>query len=726
MTSVRAVSVLLPMPLKEAYDYIAPEEMDLKPGDFVSVPLGPREMRAVVWRGPEGYEPKTPVEKLKPVRAKFDAPPLAPDVLDFIEWVARYTVFPPGAVLRMTMRSGQLLDPPPMESVYALTEEMPSKLTPQRARVLEAAKLGAMTARSLAEAAGSSDAVVRGLEKVGALRRTRRPTDAPFPEYSLSKDGVALSEEQSEAAAAIRARIEQGGYSATLLDGVTGSGKTEVYFDAVAETLKRDPTAQVLVLLPEIALTLQFINRVEERFGALPALWHSDISQTERRRVWRGVLDGSARFVAGARSALFLPYRNLRLIIVDEEHDAAFKQEDGVLYHARDMAVARAARAKFPILLASATPSLETALNARDGRYETVRLTGRFGGALMPETDAIDMRETPPEKGRWLSPPMVEAVQETLDRGEQAMLFLNRRGYAPLTICRRCGHRMTAPDSDTWLVEHRYENRLVCHHTGFSMPKPDICPECQAPDSLTACGPGVERVAEEAAERFPEARLAVFSSDTVASPQAAQTLLAQMRAHEIDLLVGTQVVAKGHHFPDLTLVGVVDADLGLQGGDLRAGERTFQLLNQVAGRAGRESRPGRALLQSYRPDHPVIQALVSGDREAFLQNEALGREMFSSPPFGRWAALVLSAEDDAKLSQFARDLAGAAPIAEGVEVWGPAPAPLSRLRGRSRIRFLAKAQRNLNLQSYLRAWLGRVKTPANVRLRVDVDPYSFL
>jgi primosomal protein N' (replication factor Y) len=602
----------------------------------------------------------------------------------------------------------------------------PDRLTPQREKVLAVADEQARTAASLAEAAGVSDAVVRGLAKAGALIAVNIDPDRPFAAPDLSLNGPALSEEQRAAADALIAAIGEGRHQTVLIDGVTGSGKTEVYLEAAAEALRADPTAQVLILLPEIALTLPFLKRVEARFGAAPAPWHSDMTAAARRRTWRRVAEGQARLVVGARSALFLPFSNLRLIIVDEEHDNAYKQEDGVIYHARDLSVARGALGKFPVILASATPSLETVVNIDEGRYGAVGLPSRFSGSALPDIRLIDMREDPPETGRWLSPALVSEVNANLSAGEQSMLFLNRRGYAPMTLCRRCGHKMTAPDSDTMLVEHRFENRLVCHHTGFSMPKPEACPSCNAVGSLSPCGPGVERVAEEAKDRWPGKTISVLSSDTAPGPRAMREILDAMADRVIDILIATQVAAKGHHFPDLTLVGVVDADLGLAGGDLRAAERTYQLLAQVTGRAGRAVRPGRALLQTYQPEAAVFQALGSGDRNAFLAAEAGARQRYGYPPYGRLAAVLLRGRDETALESAAKALRAAAPRGDGVEVLGPAKAPIYRLRGEVRMRFLVKARRDVNLQAYLNDWLPRVKTPASVRRVVDIDPYSFL
>ncbi|CAK9039374.1 Primosomal protein N' (ATP-dependent helicase PriA) [Durusdinium trenchii] len=612
-----------------------------------------------------------------------------------------------------------------MQTGYVRTEISPTRLTPQRKAVLEVADDEARAASALAAAAGVSDGVVRGLADTGALQAVEVDPDPPFSPPDLSRSGRALSDEQMSAVRRLTGAVDKGAHSATLLDGVTGAGKTEVYLEAAAAALSRDPSAQIAILIPEIALTLPFLKRVEDRFGAAPAPWHSELKSAERRRTWRRVAEGQARLVVGARSALFLPFQNLQLIIVDEEHDAAYKQEDGVIYHARDLAVARGARAGFPVILASATPSLETVVNVDEGRYEAVGLTTRVAGAAMPDIDLIDMRADPPETDAWLSPSLIDAVSANLSVNEQTLLFLNRRGYAPLTLCRRCGHKLTAPGSDTMLVEHRFENRLVCHHTGFSMPKPAACPACNAVDSLAPCGPGVERVAEEARMRWPDAAITVLSSDTAPTPAAIRGVLDAMRDGEIDILIATQVAAKGHHFPNLTLVGVIDADLGLAGGDLRAGERTYQLLSQVAGRAGRAEKPGRALLQTYQPKSTVLRALAEGDRNAFLAAEAEGRQALGFPPYGRLAAIVLRSQDEAALIKTANDLKNVAPNGEGVEVMGPARAPIYRLRGEARMRFLIKARRDVSLQAYLSDWLSRVRQSTAVRPAMAIDEARF-
>ncbi len=719
--AARVARVLLPMPLPEAFDYAEPPGLDLEAGDLVAVPLGPRLLAGVVVEVRSGVGVN---RALKAVEGRLGEPSLPPSMVEFIQWAARYAVDSPGQPLAMALRGLRAPKPRPLKRLIA-GGGTPARMTPARERALNAAT-EPRTAAALARAAGVSAGVVKALVEEGVLKEIFVPVvpELAAPDFDLP--GADLNPSQAAAATALIAMASAGGFSVALLDGVTGSGKTEVYLEAVATTLRVDPDAQVLVLLPEIALTQAVIDRFAMRFGAAPAEWHSGISPPRRRVVWEQTALGRARIVVGARSALFLPFKKLKLVVVDEEHDGAYKQEDGFIYQARDLAVARAKIEGCAAILASATPSLESLWNAQAGRYRWLRLADRHGEAILPRVSLVDLRVDPPAPGRWLSPTLVQAVGETLARGEQSLLFLNRRGYAPLVLCRACGERMSAPDSDSWLVEHRYSGRLVCHLTGFSMPKPDRCPHCGVQDALVSVGPGVERVEEEARSLFPEARLAVFSSDTVPDAASARALIEAMTAGEIDILIATQAAAKGHNFPGLTLVGVVDADLGLRGGDLRGAERTFQLLTQVAGRAGRRERPGRALLQSWAPEHPVMQALAAGDRDAFVAVEMAEREAAGLPPFGRLAAVILSGPDLQAIETFAAGMAAAAPNADGVEVYGPADAPLGLVRGRRRKRFLVRADRSVDLQGFMAAWRARVKPPGAIRLSIDIDPYSFL
>lgn len=712
----------LPLPLRDLYDYIVPDSLGVEEGSFVLVPFGRRQVVGVVWGAGSG---SVPADRLRPIDAVLPFPALPSAMRRFIEWVANYVLVTSGTTLKMVMSVPDALEAPRARTLLVQGDTPPARMTAARAKVLTVAADGtARTAAALATEAGVGPAVVRGLASTGALRTIAVAPDEGWPAPDLSLPGPDLSVAQREAADDLSGRARSAGYSVTLLDGVTGSGKTEVYFEAVAAALAAG--RQVLVLLPEIALGAQWLDRFSRRFGAAPAAWHSDLTQSQRRAVWRGVALGEIRIVVGARSALFLPLTDLGLIVVDEEHDAAYKQEDGVIYNARDMAVVRAHLADIPVVLVSATPSLETFANIEAGRYRRLHLPDRFAGAALPAVTVVDLRRDPPPRNSWLSPPLVAALEETFAADEQAMLFLNRRGYAPLTLCRACGYRLQCPNCSAWLVEHRLISRLSCHHCGHSAPLPDTCPQCQATDSLAACGPGVERLAEEAKSRFPLARMAMMTSDSVAGPVAAANMIRRMEEGEIDLLIGTQMITKGYHFPKLTLVGVVDADLGLTGGDLRAAERTYQLLSQVAGRAGRAERPGRVLLQTVEPAHPVMKAMVSGDRDGFLQAEMEARRSAAMPPFSRLAAVIVSSADEGAARATAAALGRSAPRDNGVAVLGPAPAPLAMLRGRHRFRLLVKAPREAPLQAILRRWTAEKRWPKSVRVQIDIDPYSFL
>ena len=714
------VPVLLPYPFAGPFDY-APGQAALAPGDIVLVPLGRQQEVGVVWDAPSG--PAVADAKLKPVSARLDAPRLPEALRRFIDWVAAYTLAAPGEVLAMALRT-RALAPPQAQAGWAAADPLPeTRTTPQRRRVLDALAGTALAGPELARQAGVSSAVVRAMAQAGQLVAVPiQPPAAPGPDPAYVMP--TLSPAQQEVAGRLRDAVRAEKFGVTLLDGVTGSGKTEVYLEAVAACLEAG--RQALILLPEIALSAQFLSRFERRFGTRPGLWHSDLSSRTRRDTWRGVAGGEVRVVVGARSALFLPFAELGLLVIDEEHETAFKQEDGVVYHARDMGVVRARMSDAPAILVSATPSLETLANVEAGRYARVTLADRHAGARLPTVAAIDLRDDKPERGRFLSPSLIAAVHETLAAGEQAMFFLNRRGYAPLTLCRACGHRLACPNCTAWLVEHRARGLLTCHHCGHDEPVPKTCPICAAEGTLAPIGPGVERITEEVAALFPDARRLVMASDTMPGPHAAAEAARAIEAREVDLIIGTQIVAKGWHFPHLTLVGVVDADLGLAGGDLRASERTVQLLHQVAGRAGRAEAPGRVLLQTFSPEHPVMQALVAGDLATFYAREAEARRPGHWPPFGRLAAVIVSAGTADAADRAARDLGRTAPHGDGVLVLGPAPAPLAILRGRHRRRLLLKTRRDVAVQPILRNWLADTAVPRDVRVDVDVDPVSFL
>lgn len=720
----RRVRVILLTQAIGPLDYRLPEHVEAPPGTVVIVPLGPRQIIGVVWDEGIFGEEAVDDKRLRNIIGLVDVPPIREGLRRLVDWVADYYITTHAAVLRMVLSSSSAMVPPGTITEYRRTDVEPSRLTPQRAAALDALEGAQGLVRELAAEAGVSDAVIRGLIKVGAFEPVEISVDTPFLEPDPDFHQPVLTENQAKAAAVMSTSVRLGDFDPIVLDGVTGSGKTETYFEAVAEAIRHG--RQVLVLLPEIALTQPFLQRFEHRFGVEPAMWHSNMRSTQRRRVWRAVADGSVKVVVGARSALFLPFANPGLIIVDEAHETSFKQEDGVRYHARDVAVMRGKFENLPIVLASATPALESRHMIAIGRYRGLEIPSRFGAAKMPQIKAIDLTLDPPERGHWIAPTLLNALEQRIERGEQSLLFLNRRGYAPLTLCRHCGHRFQCPNCTSWMVEHRLVRRLACHHCGFVMPPPSECPECHEQDSLVACGPGVERICDEVNTLLPEARTIVATSDTLWSPTKAAEFVARVESKAVDIIIGTQLVTKGYHFPELTLVGVIDADLGLEGGDLRAAERTFQQIAQAAGRAGRAEKPGEVFIQTRNPEHPVIAALVNGDRDAFYDAETEQRRHAGAPPFGRYAAIIISSEDEAEAIAAARAVGAAAPHADGMHVFGPAPAPLSMLRGRYRQRLLVHAQRSVEVQDILRKWLGELEFPRGVRIGVDVDPYSFL
>jgi primosomal protein N' (replication factor Y) len=706
-------------------DYRVPHGMHVEPGSLVVAPLGPRQLLGVVWE-PERMKCDAEVgdNRLRNLMGVLPVPPLTEAMRRLIEWTSDYYLAPPASVARMALPSSSALEGARTVTEYRATGHVPERLTPQRAQALERIGDRQGLVRELATIADVSDAVIRGLCKAGAVEAVEVDIDSPFPLPDPEHHVPVLSAEQQAAANTLVAGVAAHDFQPTLLDGVTGSGKTEVYFEAIAAAIRAG--RQTLVLLPEIALTEPFLQRFTARFGCEPVAWHSGLRQSQRRRAWRAVATGQALVTVGARSALFLPYSNLGLIVVDEAHETSFKQEEGVHYHARDVAVMRGKFEGVPVILATATPAIETRQQVEIGNYAELKLPGRYGLAEMPEIEAIDLLKDPPERGRWIAPKLVTAIDATLERGEQALLFLNRRGYAPLTLCRACGHRFQCPNCTAWMVEHRLVRRLSCHHCGHIMPTPRECPECHAEDSLVACGPGVERIADEAALLWPDAKMAIVTSDTIWSPAKAAEFVHRMEAHEIDVVIGTQLVTKGYHFPNLTLVGVIDADLGLGGGDLRAAERTFQQIMQVAGRAGRGEKPGHVYIQTHDPSHPVMAALISGDVEAFTAAETHERREAGAPPFGRYAAIVVSSEDQGAAHEIAQLVGRAAPRIDGMHVYGPAPAPLAMLRGRHRYRLLVHARRALDVQELIRNWLGALDWQSKVRVVVDIDPYSFV
>lgn len=723
----KIVGVLLPLPFDKPFDYIADREVQI--GQIVEVPFGNTKQVGIVY----STEPSSGLEKdkIKSIIKYFEFPPLDNKLLHFIEWVAGYNMAPLGMVLKMVLSVRSVFEPSPMTVLYSLSgktlAEAKLKNSDARWRVMELLRHAPYTRQEIAFGAGVSQSVIKSLIDRGVLSPIYVENKMEFMEPVGDYVKVDLTEEQKEAADLLCQKVNTG-FSVTLLDGITGSGKTEVYFEAMAEALEAG--RQVLILVPEISLTTQWLRRFQKRFGVRPANWHSGLSVKERTDTWKAIIEGRVKVIVGARSALFLPYTNLGLIVIDESHDHSFKQEDSVNYQGRDMAIVRAKMEHIPVILSTATPDLETVANVEDGKYDCVTLRKRYASASLPEIKIIDMKKDKPQKGEWgvswLTPELVKALDSNLKKGEQSVLFLNRRGYAPLLICRDCGHRIQCPSCSAWLTEHKRAGTLMCHHCGYVDEIPGKCPHCASESGLTACGPGVERVAEEVIMRFPGAKVEILSSDNASSFSAVSNIIGKMERREIDILVGTQIIAKGHHFPDLTVVGIVDADLGLMGSDLRAAEQTYQLLSQVAGRAGRGEKAGTVYVQTLYAENNVLKALVEQDRNLFLSFEKESRKLLGYPPYGKLASIIVSGANQQLTSVVAAELGRTAPDTDLISVLGPAPAPLFLLRDRYRYRLLLKTSRNINIQNVLKEWLAMVNIPSSVRVETDIDPYSFM
>ena len=726
-SEIKYANVLLPLPFSQTYTYSIPDNLgmcnSINPGDFVRVPFGSREIIGVVWDSPNKFNK---LDRIKPILEQLSVSRMPETTRRFVEWVSNYNMVSLGLVLKMTMNVPDLFKQPPEESIFFISDTIVDyKKTAARSRVLNLFTTNShLSGPLIRQEAQVSSSVLTGMLKLGVLSKKKVQQTSQFEDPDWQKKGPTLSTEQSIIAQNLRKKIIEGGFFVGLIEGVPGSGKTEVYLEAICEALKTGK--QVLVLLPEITLSAQWLRRFEMRFGCTPALWHSEVTSANRRKTWQAVARGEAKVIVGARSALFLPFRSLGVVVIDEEHDQSFKQEEGVIYNARDMAVVRSRMEKIPIFLVSATPSLETLHNAKSGKYTKFCLSQRYAGAKLPGIEVLDMRISRPERGKWISPEIIDALRKTFKSGEQGLLYLNRRGYAPLTLCQDCGYRFQCVKCTAWLVEHRFIGQLQCHHCGYHTQMPKECPNCKAVDRLHACGPGVERLAEEVREIFPDIRMQVAVSDNLNSVGQAGALVKKIEEREVDLVVGTQIIAKGYHFPFLTLVGVIDADIGLTGGDIRALERTYQLLYQVAGRAGRASRVGKVFLQTFSPENMVMQALKDGDHETFVQKMIDDREAHSMPPFGRLAGIILSGTDEKLVKEASNILGRTAPRESGIITLGPAPAPLALLRGKYRIRFLIKSQKDINLQDEMRKWLRRTSIPQKVRIQVDIDPYSFM
>ena len=726
------VKVLIPNVINTGYDYRLTAPADV--GDFVRCTVMNRQyIGVIVGAGDSNLEPS----KIKPIIEICKLGHLSGADIDWIYKMSNWTLMAPGAVLRLVLNVPDAFLPPKVEQLYSFNFDTDAKMTEARQSVADAFQSNdneAMSVNDIINITHVGNSVIKTMIKNGILIpvQWREKTVEDFVYKYRDMGNVVLNDEQQAAADAIAKAIDKNEFSVYLLDGITGSGKTQVYFDAALKAYEKGKS--VLLMMPEIALTAQFMDRFKQRFGESPVVWHSNLTAARRREIWRGVARGRIKIVVGTRSALFLPWQNLGLIVVDEEHDTSYKQEDMGNYHARDMAVLRGKIAGFPVVLASATPSIETLHNVATGKYNRLRLNSRFGGAQLPTIETIDMRVSRPEpyklqedaeeKSGCLSPQLCEEIKKTLTDKKQVMLFINRRGFAPIVQCKKCGWVSECEDCSVALNYHKHLNKLVCHMCGKTSPLPKTCPKCGMEVSMR--GAGVERIQEEISARFPDAQTAIVSSDTIMSRESLERLVHKMETGEIDIVIGTQILAKGHHFPNLTLVGVVDADMGLFGTDFRAAEHTFQQLFQVAGRAGRGAFPGRVLLQTYQSEHPVIRAICAGNRDDFIAGDMESRRAAKMPPFGQLTAVIVEGSNEKTLKKYCEELAKAAPQLNGGKIMGPIPAQIYQIRNWYRMRFLVSGDARANLQPIVRAWLDKIKQPANIRVKIDVNPQNFM
>ena len=718
---MKKISVLLATNAPKAYDYSIPESLNLEIGDIVRVPFRNRELIGIAW---EESTERFDESKLKEIIQDYPPYRLSNQTIDFIKFFSRYNFVPLGRALKLFIPQDYLVEKKKSIKTYKLDHNSIEaiKKTSARSKVIDLMRGDEifLSASEISKETNVAYSVVKKLITNGILIEGEYASQKIFKK-KLYKGKLDLNSDQFSAAQKIITSIKDKKFERFLIDGVTGSGKTEVYFEAIEEALRLD--RQSLVLLPEISLTEGLFERIKIRFGIEPVMWHSDLTKSKRREIWQDVFLGESKLVIGARSSLFLPFKDLGIIVIDEEHDHSYKQQEGVIYHARDMAISLGSYEKVPVVMVSATPSLETVLNVKEDKYKKLHLPDRIGEAKLPAVHSIDMRDEVYIKNQWISERLKTEIKETLGREEQVLIFLNRRGYAPLTLCKKCGYRVECPKCDSYLVEHRFNPKLICHQCGFSLKISQSCPDCHTQDSLIACGPGIERITEEVINTFKGANIATLSSD---NGKDTHQILKDMASGLIDILIGTQIISKGHHFPRLTCVGVIDADLGMANGDLRAAEKTYQLLHQVSGRTGREKLPGKSFLQTYFPSHPVIRSLVTSEREGFHEAELNIRKKGNLPPYGKLAAIILSDTDSSKLIKFCNKVKSAIPGSDSVIVLGPAPAPITKVRGRFRYRFLLKADKKTNLQKYIDFWIKNIRKPSSIKLTIDIDPYYFL
>ena len=661
----KIINILLPLPFNQTFQYLCNDEEKVELGDFVLVPFKDKIVTGCIWENKSKLKKKLPKKKIRNIEKKLNFSPLNKQNRDFIDWVSNYTMNNLGSTLKLCLSIKQIFKKKKIEKIKDQS-------------------------------------------------------------LNLSSDKFLLTKEQLNAKKYIFQKIDNKKFSTVVIDGVAGSGKTEVYFEAINKCLMEKK--QVLVLLPEISMTTQWFDRFKKKFKTNPLLWHSDIKGSEKIKIWKSILEDNVNIVVGARSSLFLPFKNLGLIIIDEEHDQSFKQEEGIIYNARDMAVVRAKISNIPIILCSATLSIETKLNVLERKYDVVKLKQAYGEAGLPEVKIIDLGKNPPEKGMWLADEVHRELKKTIESGNQALFFLNRRGFAPYVFCNSCYKRILCPNCDVGLVFHKKIDNLICHHCGYKSlleNNKKICKESEKKCDLFLYGPGVEKIYEEIKNKNKNLNIEILTSEEMQKKGKGETILRKFEREEINVIIGTQILAKGHHFPKLTLVVIVDADFGFIGGDLRAAEKTFQLLTQVSGRSGRSRLSGKVLIQSTMADNPILKKIKKFDLNGFFLEELNIRKESGLPPFKKLCSLMLISKNEKKLNDFCRKMKVNIEPSNEFEVLGPAPPFISYVRGKYRKRFIIRCAKNKNIQKFVSIWLKKLQTPFDLKVSIDIDPYNF-
>lgn len=719
--------ILLPIIFDKSFSYYVNDAFNIEVGDVVLVNFMNRNCYGIVTKVEEELEKSN--FKMKTILAKDDELKISPNLIKLIEFAASYNLAPKGLFLKLAisiLNSSKIKE---NSQVFCKINKNPPqnvKITPKRQEIIDLfGKKSEILLSEIVNLAKTSSSTVNSLVKNGILTKEIKKIAQKrekFPEIEPNLFKLKeLSSDQQNAADFLNKKIAQNQHSVTLVDGVTGSGKTEIYFNVISKILK-EKSGQILILLPEIILVNQLIKRFENIFNFKPQIWHSKINNNQKRDIFYALNNGEIEILISTRSAIFLPFSNLKLIIIDEEHEASFKQEDIVNYHGRDMAIARAKFENIPVILSSATPSLETFVNAKSGKYEHLILKSKFFNNKKTQIELVDMKNSDLEKGCFISKELEKEMQNCLENKKQILLFLNRRGYAPLTLCKSCGHKISCKDCSSYMSYHQSLNKLICHHCGSESKFNIACENCEEEDSFVTLGAGVERIHEEVKSLFPLSKTALMTSDSLNNQEESTKIIEKIINNEVDVIIGTQIIAKGHHFPNLSLVGIIDGDSSFNNANLRAGEKSFQLLTQVIGRAGREKHPAKIFLQSYNINNLVFKYIIEQNRDDFFNLEIQNRQIMQMPPFGKMIAIIFISKNEDLAINCGKMIVSHFPNQENIEIFGPAPMPISKIRKNYYYRVLVKSDKKLNIQKLINNIISSFKTPNQVRIKIDVDP----